>query len=168
MSRSIARPATFSMRAEVLLTVTCLAQDKSTTITGQFTETHTKLECDCNPTVWTRNFTITLSGKNHVHEEWNGRNNNNLSQSAQHDSDLGEARGSAIWRVVGPNRIEKVVSFKQHVETLTVITSGHNCVLKVVYSLKPGFTDMYVPRADTGEWTHFTLPRVVQSSCEIN
>ena len=132
-----------------------------TTISGQFTETHTKLDCDCNPVVWTQNFTITLSGKNHVHEEWSGHNNRNVTKTGQHDSDLREARGSAIWHVVGPDRIEKVVSFKQHVLKLTMITD-------VSYNLKPGFTDMYVPRADDGEWTHFSLPRVLQSSCEIN
>ena len=81
--------------AAVLLAPPCLAQDKVTTIRGQFTETHTRLECDCNPTTWTQNFVITLSGKNHVREEWDGRNNNNLTRTAEHESNLGEARGSA-------------------------------------------------------------------------
>ncbi len=144
-----------------------LAQDKATTIRGSFTETHTMLECDCNPLIWTQSFVVTLSGKNHIHEDWDGRNNNNLRTSGQHESDLGEARGSAIWRVAGPNRLEKTVTFRQHIQKMTITTAGNQCTLDVRFTLKPGFTDMYVPRADTGEMTHFTLPRTLQTSCEI-
>jgi hypothetical protein len=168
MSPSTMKLVILLMFAAVPLTTICLAQDKVTTIKGQFTETNTMLECDCNPLVWTQNFVITISGKNHIHEEWSGHNNNNLVKTGQHDSDLGEARGSAVWHVVGPNKMEKVVTFKQHIQRLVVTTQRNNCSLDVVFSLKSGFSDMYAPRADNGEWTHFTLPRVIQTSCEIN
>jgi hypothetical protein len=143
------------------------AQDKVTTIRGSFTETHTLLECDCNPIIWTQNFVITLSGKNHIREQWDGRNSNNLTSSAQHSSDLGEARGSAVWRVAGPSRLEKTVTYRQHIQKMTITTAGNQCTLDVRFTLKTGFTDMYVPRADTGEMAHFTLPRTTQTSCEI-
>ena len=58
-------------------------------------------------------------------------------------------------------------SFKQHIQKMTVTTAGNQCTLDVRFSLKPGFTDMYVPRADNGEWAHFTLPRTTQTACEI-
>jgi hypothetical protein len=161
------RSALFCGLGAIVVASPCLAQDKVTTIRGSFTETHTRLECDCNPTTWTQNFVITLSGKNHIREQWDGRNNNNVTTSAQHESDLGEARGSAIWRVVGPNRLERTVSFKQHIQKMTITTAGAQCTLYVRFSLKPGFTDMYVPRADNGEWAHFTLPRTTQTTCEI-
>jgi hypothetical protein len=153
--------------ASILVALPCLAQDKATTIRGSFTETHTMLECDCNPLIWTQNFIITLSGKNHIREEWDGRNNNNLRTTSQHESDLGTARGSAIWRVAGPNRLEKTVVFRQHIQKMTITTAGNKCTLDVGFALKSGFTDMYVPRADTGEMAHFTLPRTTQTSCEI-
>ena len=50
---------------------------------------------------------------------------------------------------------------------MTITTAGNQCTLEVRFTLKPGFTDMYVPRADTGEMSHFTLPRTTQTSCEI-
>jgi hypothetical protein len=153
--------------AIALIAATSLADDKVTTIRGQFSETHTRLGCDCDPTIWTRNFVITLSGKNHVNEQWDGRNNYNLTRTEHHESDLGEARGSAIWRVVGPNRLEKTVVFTQHIQNMIITTAGGQCRLDVTFSLKPGFKDMYVPRADNGEWAHFTLPRTTQTSCEI-
>ena len=167
MSSMSSKSAMFCWLGAIFVAPPCLAQDKVTTIRGSFTETHTRLECDCNPTTWTQNFVITLSGKNHIREQWDGRNNNNVTTSAQHESDLGEARGSAIWRVAGPNRLERTVVFKQHVQKMTITTAGAQCTLDVRFSLKPGFTDMYVPRADNGEWAHFTLPRTTQTSCEI-
>ncbi|HEY1452588.1 MAG TPA: hypothetical protein VGF57_03915 [Roseiarcus sp.] len=153
--------------ATLLVAAPSLAQEKATTIRGSFTETHTMLECDCNPITWTQNFVITLSGKNHIREEWDGRNNNNLKTSSQHESDLGAARGSAIWRVAGPNRLEKTVVFSQHIQKMTITTAGNQCTLDVRFALKPGFANMYVPRADTHEMAHFTLPRTMQTSCEI-
>jgi hypothetical protein len=27
--------------------------------------------------------------------------------------------------------------------------------------------DMYTPRADNGEWTHFSLPQTIETSCTI-
>jgi hypothetical protein len=165
MIRSGAFVAAFA--ATLLVAPPSLAQDKATTVRGSYTETHTRLECDCNPTIWTQNFVITLSGKNHIREDWDSRNNNNLTRTAQHESDLGQARGSAIWRVAGPNRLEKTVAFRQHIQKMTITTAGNQCTLDVRFTLKPGFTDMYVPRADTGEWAHFTLPRTTQTSCEI-
>ena len=131
--------------AAILVAPPLLAQDKVTTIRGSFAETHTLLECDCNPITWTQNFVVTLSGKNHIREQWDGRNNNNLTTTVQHESDLGAARGSAIWRVAGPNRLEKTVVFRQHVQKMTIVTAGNQCTLDVRFTLKPGFTDMYVP-----------------------
>ena len=78
-----AKPALLcGLATRFLLAPPCVAQDKVTTIRGQFTETHTRLECDCNPITWTRNFVITLAGKGHVREEWDGRNNNNLTTTS--------------------------------------------------------------------------------------
>ena len=167
MSSTSIKFAPLCSLATLLVASPSIAQNKVTTIRGAFTETHTRLECDCNPVVWTQNFVITLSGKNHIREQWDGRNNNNLTRSAQHESDLGEARGSAIWRVAGPNKLERTVVFRQHIQRMTITTAGSQCTLDVRFTLKPGFADMYVPRADTGEWTHFSLPRTLQTSCEI-
>jgi len=55
------------------------------------------------------------------------------------------------------------VNFKQHIQKMTITTAGNQCTLDVMFSLKPGFKDMYVPRADNGEWAHFTLPRTTQT-----
>jgi hypothetical protein len=167
MSSTSTKFALFCCLAPIYIAPLSLAQERATTIRGSFTETHTLLQCDCNPIMWTRNFVITLSGKNNIREEWDGRNNNNLRTTDQHQSDLGAARGSAIWRVAGPNRLEKTVVFKQHIQKMTITTAGNQCTLDVRFALKPGFTDMYVPRTDTGEMSHFTLPRTTQTSCEI-
>jgi hypothetical protein len=138
-----------------------------TVIKGHYTEQHSLMEGDSGPVTWTREFTITLSGKGAIHEEWSGRNNHNLQKSKNGDYTLGETAGSVAWHVLGANMLQKSINFRQHTLTFTIRTSGKACHLDAVFRLKPGFTDMYAPHADNGEWTHFSLPRTLEAECEI-
>jgi len=138
-----------------------------TVIKGHYTEQHSLMEGDSGPVTWTWEFTITLSGKGAIHEEWSGRNNHNLQKSNNGDYTLGETAGSVAWHVLGANTLQKSINFRQHTLTFTIRTSGKACHLDAVFRLKPGFTDMYTPRADNGEWTHFSLPKTLEAECEI-
>ena len=147
--------------------LSCGQARADTSIRGHFTERHYRMEGEGGAIVWDWDFTLTLSGKNSIHEQWSGHNQKNLQRTNTHDYSLGESAGSVEWRVLGANRLQKTVNFKQHTLTLTITTSGKECHLDVAFRLKPGFKDMYAPRADTGEWTHFSLPQTIQTSCTI-
>jgi hypothetical protein len=139
-----------------------------TVIEGAFTETHRRLGCDCQPVEWTRRFRITLSGRNAVHEEWTAQSNRNQTLSNEADRELGKSVGRGTWRVVGPKRLERTMSFPQHQMSMVIMTRGNNCDLRVEYRLKPGFSDTLGRRTDTGEQAHFSLPQVLAQSCQIH
>jgi hypothetical protein len=142
------------------------ATGRTTVIHGHFSEEHYRIEGNGTPIVWDWDFTLQLSGKNTVHEEWQGHNQKNLQRSANREGALGE--GAVSWRVLGPNRLEKTVQFRQHTRKLTIEINNKECRLNVEFRLKPGFSDMLMPRADNGEWTHFSLPKTRESSCTIS
>jgi hypothetical protein len=125
------------------------------------------MEQESGAIVWNWDFTLTLSGKNSIHEQWSGHNQNNLQKSSSHDYSLGESAGSVEWHVLGANKLQKTVNYRQHTVTFTIETSGKECHLNVAFRLKPGFKDTYTPRADNGEWTHFSLPQPIEASCTI-
>jgi len=138
----------------------------TTVIHGHFVEEHYLMEGEAPRIEWTWEFTLSLSGKGAIHEEWSGQNSH-LQKSSTHDYTLGSAAGSVTWHVLGSNKLQKTVNFRQHTQTLTIVTNGKECHLDVAFRLKPGYSDMFAPRADTGEWTHFSLPKTLESSCTI-
>ena len=139
-----------------------------TVIHGQYVEQHYFMEGQRPPVVWSWDFTLTLSGKGAVHEEWSGHNTRNLQKSNTQEYTLGEQAGAVAWHVLGANKLQKTVNFKQHTMTLMIATSGATCHLDVTFRLKPGFSDIILPRADTGELTNFSLPKTLETSCSIN
>jgi hypothetical protein len=145
------------------------AQEQNvTTIHGHYSEVHYWMEGDRPPIVWNWDFTLQLSGKNTVREEWSGHNQRNLQRARNRESALGETTGAVSWRVLGPNRLQKTINFRQHTMRLTIATNNKDCQLDVEFRLKPGFSDIYVQRADNGEWAHFSLPKTREASCTIN
>ena len=95
---------------------------------------------------WTWEFTLDLSGKGAIHEEWSGRNNRNREKSDSQQYILGEQAGGVAWHALGSNKLQKTVNFRQHTMTLTIATSGAQCHLDVTFRLKPGFNDILLPR----------------------
>jgi hypothetical protein len=140
----------------------------TTVIHGRFVEEHYIMEGDAPRVTWTWEFTLTLSGKGAIHEEWSGHNTRNLQKSNAQDYTLGSSAGSVTWHVLGSNKLQKTINFRQHTQTLTIATIGKECRLDVTFRLKPGFSDMLTPRADTGEWAHFSLPKTLEASCTIS
>ena len=69
---------------------------------------------------------------------------------------------------LGANRLERTSDRRQHQLVLVVTTHGNSCELQVEYRLKPGFSDVYAKRLDTGGWAHFSLPKVLDKSCQIH
>jgi hypothetical protein len=157
----------------VLIASAAGAQTQSnptTVIHGQYRESHILMNSDnYKPIVWTNDFTVTLSGRNSIHEEWHGVNQRNIETSNSGDLVLGSTAGSVTWRVIGPATIRKIVEYRQHTMVLTINTSADKtCKLDVEFKLKPGFTDMLMPRADNHELSHFTLPKLMDASCSIS
>ena len=142
------------------------APQGATTIQGHYSQVTYWTEGDGRPILWDWSFTLRLSGANAVHEEWSGHNQYNVQRSRSRDSALGAAVGNGPWRVLGPSGLQKTVNFRQHILRITVTTQGRDCRLNVEFRLKPGFTDIYVPRAN-GEWSHFSLPQLREASCTI-
>jgi hypothetical protein len=139
----------------------------TTVIRGHFSEVHYFMEGEGPAIIWDWDFTLELSGKNTIHEDWKGHNQNNLQRARDREASLGEATGGVTWRVLGPNTLQKTVNFRQHTMRLTVEISNKECRLTVEFRLKPGFADMFVQRADNGQWTHFSLPKTREASCTI-
>ena len=139
----------------------------ATVIHGHYVEQHYFMEGQHAPVAWTWEFTLDLSGKGAIHEEWSGRNNRNREKSDSQQYVLGEQAGGVAWHVLGPNKLQKTVNFRQHTMTLTIATSGAECHLDVTFRLKPGFNDILLPRGGKGKFTNFSLPKTLESSCTI-
>jgi hypothetical protein len=157
---------------EILLCVLGLhaadAQERTTMIHGHYSEVKYWMEGDGPRIIWDWDFTLELSGKNAIHEEWKGHNQASLQRSVSREGALGEVQGAVSWRVLGPNRLQKTIQFRQHTQKLTIEINNKECRLNVEFRLKPGFSDIFVPRADNGQWEHFTLPKTQEASCTIN
>ena len=139
----------------------------ATVIHGHYVEQHYFMEGQHAPVAWTWEFTLDLSGKGAIHEEWSGRNNRNREKSDSQQYILGEQAGGVAWHVLGSNKLQKTVNFRQHTMTLTIATSGAQCHLDVTFRLKPGFADILLPRGGKGKFTNFSLPKTLESSCTI-
>jgi hypothetical protein len=139
-----------------------------TVVHGRYVEQHYFMEGQHRPVAWTWEFTLNLSGKSAIHEEWSGHNNRDRQKSNSQEYTLGEQAGGVAWRVLGSNQLQKTVNFRQHTMILTITTSGAQCHLDVTFRLKPGFTDILLPRGGKGELTHFSLPKTLESSCAIS
>jgi hypothetical protein len=144
------------------------ATGRTTVIRGHFSEVHYMMEGDSPAIIWDWDFTLQLSGRNAIHEEWKGHNQNSLQRSASREGALGAVEGAVSWRVLDPNRLQKTIQFRQHTQKFTIEINNKECRLNVEFRLKPGFSDMFTPRADNGEWTHFSLPKTRESSCTIS
>lgn len=139
----------------------------ATVIHGHYVEQHYFMEGQHTPVEWTWEFALDLSGKGAIHEEWSGRNNRNREKSDSQQYVLGEQAGGVAWHVLGSNKLQKTVNFRQHTMTLTIATSGAQCHLDVTFRLKPGFNDILLPRRGKGRFTSFSLPKTLESSCTI-
>ena len=140
----------------------------ATVVHGHYVEQHYFIEGQHRPVSWTWEFTLDLSGKRAIHEEWRGRNNRDRQKSDKQEYTLGEQAGGVAWHVEGPNALRKTVNFRQHTMTLTITTRGAQCRLDVMFRLKPGFADILLPRGGKGRSTHFSLPKTLESSCAIS
>ncbi len=145
------------------------SQDAAPTVVhGRYVEQHYFMEGQHRPVEWTWAFTLDLSGKSAIHEEWSGRNNRNRQKSNSQQYTLGEQAGGVAWHVLGSNQLQKTVNFRRHTMTLTITTSGAQCRLDVAFHLKPGFSDILLPRGGAGKSTRFSLPKTLETSCRIS
>jgi hypothetical protein len=134
-----------------------------------FQEVHRRLDDFEHPIVWDHHLKVVLSGKNNIQETWDNHNNSGVQATGASESTFGYEGKAYVWHVLGARRLTRVQEFRQH--TMTIIISArpdNSCSLQVTYKLKPGFSDIYTPRADNHVMTHFTLPKVLSESCAIN
>lgn len=142
--------------------------NRTTVIHGRFVEQHYLMETEEPAIIWTNDFTLTLSGKGDIHEDWSSHNTKNFQKTGSHEYSLGAPAGSVTWHVIDANTLRKTITFRQHVQTMTITTSDGKCSLEVKFGLKPGFSDMFAPKADSGEWVHFSLPKTLEAFCTIS
>lgn len=165
----------------------------ATTITGEIVETHDLLS-DSNGTsapiksgiMWTHRVVVTLSGKNHVTENWLdvrdlsgssaffGRKKKREQRLAlpssvkQFDSTIGANSNKAVWHVIAANKLQRLFAGQHFLMVMNLEIgddkSGH---LEAKYVKQVGFTAVVMRQATTGELANFSLPEVHSASCEI-
>jgi hypothetical protein len=75
---------------------------------------------------WSRAFTVTLSGKNHIDEAWrntrlgvgarpfffgqhgNGRRKGPLTTQGENSTEIGASGGKAVWHVLGEKKLQRI------------------------------------------------------------
>lgn len=116
-----------------------------------------------------QSFDITLSGTNTVTESTT-RNANQASDSWKGQRVLGQTStdgGFLKWKVAGPNRLQRVVTYPNNVTTMTITVSGSSCQFNVDFSLKPGASEFIFKMIQGGGMGKFSQPRVQSTSCSI-
>ncbi len=155
--------------------------EKQTVIQVQIDEMHDRLGPEpLRDVEWVQKFTITLTGNNKVTESQkstpvgsakgapSARLAASLTQTSQRDAALGQNDAKVVWQVLGPRKLRRIATGTQFIVMFDIeIDQGDNCHIGAKYLLQRGFDDVVMKRADTGEMTHFTLPRVVSASCSI-
>ena len=144
------------------------AQDnRQTTIEIDYSTTADRLRPEPSSGVVTdHHLTVTLSNGNHV-DESRRSHSGAYNGSWDHATVLGQEGGGPKFRVLGPNRLGRVVDFPAGVETVTITTSDASCRIEVVYRLKAGAGEWIQRRLKNNEIAYWTLPRVTSSSCSI-
>ena len=172
------------------------AAGRGTVITGQFVESHDLLSDSgdsSNPVSagiqWSHNFTIVLSGKNHVAEKWNNVRSNKGTASAarghsRQENRLGNVRqlttgqensvtigstgGNAVWHVLGDKKLQRIFPGQHFIMMMNIEIGADNaCALEVKYLRQEGFTSIVMRQANNGMMSNFSLPQVESQSCAI-
>lgn len=158
-----------------------LAQsEKQTTIHIKEDEKHDRLTPDFEPDIeWLHELTVTLSGKNVVHEfgkqtflgspqhpatsQLLSRVNSNFER----DLALGGG-GKVVWRVLGANKLRRIWEGKQVISIYDIdIDSANNCHIARKVLLQKGFSFSIGRRAGTDRNEHFSISRLVSITCSI-
>lgn len=160
---------------------------KQTVIRGEIVEKHDLLSDANDPSSpqtpdieWSHAFTISLSGKNQVSEVWNntrlsvaggrgfGRRRGPLATQAENNGSLGDTTRKVVWRILGPKKLQRILPGEHYLMIMDIeIGQDNTCRLDAKYLRQSGFVSIRMPRADTGEMSNFSLPRVEKASCTI-
>lgn len=150
------------------LPVPALADD--TQIQAAYTATYDRIRPDPYRGINLKNtLEVTLSGVNEVQEK-NTREAGNLSDNQKGMKVLGQKSpdgGGSSWRVIGPNKLERVADQPQSTITMTIEVSGKSCKLDVLFKLKPGFNEYMFKQIRDGKMGYFTEPKVTSTTCSI-
>lgn len=155
--------------------------EKQTVIHVEIDEKHDRLGPEPLQDVeWVHKFTITLTGQNKVTESQvntpvgtargpcNPARCAQLTSTYQRNAALGESDTKVVWQVLGPKKLRRIATGQQFIVMFDIeIDKSDNCHIDAKYLKQSGFVDVVMKRADTGEMTHFTLPRLVSASCSI-
>ena len=107
--------------------------------------------------------TIVLSGRNDVREEFNA-SSGRFSNSWTSEGTLGDAH----WRVIGPNRLQRIKDLPQSTRIDTIEIQRDRCRAIWEYRLKPGFTEYEIRMLSTKQWGFYSEARMVSSTCDIS
>lgn len=159
-------------------------------ITGQFVESHDLLSDsgDASNAVtagleWSHNFTIVLSGKNHVSERWNNvrgsrglagapggnshRGSHMVSRRGENSVTIGDATGKAVWHVLGDKKLQRIFPGQHFLLIMNIEIGADNaCNLDVKYLRQEGFTAIELSDS-TGLMSRYSLPHVASQACAI-
>ena len=97
-----------------------------------------------------------------------GRRHGGGLMQDENNEKLGDNEAKVVWRVLGPNKLQRIFPGRQFLQRMDVdIGSGNTCSVEVKFLLQSGFTDIVTRRADNHEMAHFSLPKVLSAECSI-
>jgi hypothetical protein len=147
---------------------------KPTVIRVEITETHDRLGPDPRPDiVRAHTFVVTLSNKNQVQEnevitKGGRRMQAGIVKTVDNDATIGNANGRVVWHVLGPHKLQRIAQGGHFIFIWDIdIDESNGCHLDAKYLKQAGFENVMMKRADTGELTPFSLPRLMSASCSI-
>jgi hypothetical protein len=148
---------------------------KPTVIRGEIVEAHDRILFDrLEKIVWRRTFTITLSGTNNVTEDWSNVRIDAGSEEIPSRDDyndgfaqLGNPTQNMAWRVLGSNKLQRIVKHGRFVTLLTIDIDGKNkCHLERAYLFRKG--DKIAPGENGGpDGAKYTPFRILSTHCTI-
>ena len=142
---------------------------RETHISIVFSETHDRLPPDAKEGIVAQHEIIaTLSPDNSVREQVTSRAASVVRSNGTNEL-LGDETGAVVWRVLGPNKLRRIVPHRQFlVLTEIEISRNSSCSVEVRYLLQRGYTDVIMRRGDNSQPWHFTLPKVLSAECSIH
>jgi hypothetical protein len=119
------------------------------------------------PIVWAgavdQEMTVVLSGKNGVKEEFSATAGA-ISKTWSYNAAL----GGTHWQVLGPNRLQRTISWPQNTRIDTIEVQGDHCRASWVAQLKPGFSEYQGLGIKSKQLAYFRDERMLSSTCEIH
>ena len=119
------------------------------------------------PTNWagvvTHDFTLLMSGKNQIHEDYYVTS----GKSTKHDERSGSLGAENLWHVVGPHTLQRIFKWPQNVDVATIYVNGSSCSVAWKEALLLGAKEYAFPDLYGQEIKYYEEPKLMDSQCTV-